>query len=136
MQKGVLMPPSRLLFALLILGITSAVTAADDLTQRVFFENGATATLTGSVTGYRSMRYLFTGRAGQALSVSFTPSKKTLYYNVVQGTRMLRDGSSADPEDWTAQLTADGEYVIDVYFKSADARRNATATFILTLSLR
>jgi hypothetical protein len=49
---------------------------------------------------------------------------------------MLRDGSSEDAQDWSATLTVDGDYVIDVYFKSSDARRNAQATFILAISLK
>jgi membrane-bound inhibitor of C-type lysozyme len=130
------MSPSRLLCALLMTGVASAVPAADDLTQRIRFENGAgAATVNGTVTGYRSMRYIFAGRAGQALFISFTASKKTLYYNVLQGTHALRDGSSEDSPDWTASVTADGEYVIDVYLKSSDAKRNTQATFILTISL-
>jgi membrane-bound inhibitor of C-type lysozyme len=130
---------SRLAVALLILGIASvvpAVIAAEDPTQRVQFDPATnSAVLKGSVAGYRSLRYLFFARAGQVLSTTYTATKKTLYYNVLQGTRMLRDGSSEDEPDWVTTVTADGDYVIDVYFKSADARRNAEATFALTLTL-
>ena len=127
---------SRLALALLTLGFVSAAIAADNPTQRVLFAPGTTsATMTGNVSGYRSLRYVVAARAGQVLSTSFTPAKKTLYYNVLQGTRMLRDGSDEDNQDWTATLAADGDYVIDVYFKSADARRNAESSFILAISL-
>ena len=127
---------SRLPLALLTLGIAFAAISADDPTQRVYLEPGwNVAALTGTVTGYRSLRYLVAARAGQVLSTSFTPSKKTLYYNVLQGTRMLRDGSSADSQDWSATVAADGDYVIDVYLKSADARRNVEATFTLSIKM-
>jgi membrane-bound inhibitor of C-type lysozyme len=119
-----------------MLGVVSAVTAADDPTQRISFGSGTnSATVTGAVIGYRSLRYLLAGRAGQVLSISFTPSKKTLYYSVLQGTHTLRDGSSEDSTDWSANLTATGDYVIDVFLKSADARRNAEVTFTLTVAL-
>jgi len=126
----------RLAFALLTLGTVSAVVAADDPTQRVIFEAGKnSATLTGTVTGYRSLRYIVVGQAGQVLSTSFTPSKKSLYYNVMQGTHMLRDGTSEDAQDWAGILAADGNYVIDVYLKSSDARKNVEATFTLAITL-
>jgi membrane-bound inhibitor of C-type lysozyme len=122
--------------SVLMLGFASAVTAADNPTQRIAFEAGAnSATVTGTVTGYRSLRYLLSGRAGQLLSISFTPSKKTLYYSVLQGTRTLRDGASEDAADWSATLTASGDYVIDVFLKSSDAKRNAEATFTLAVAL-
>ena len=128
---------SRLALAVLTLCIAAAAATADDPTQRLQFEAGKNSTtITGTVTGYRSLRYIFAARAGQVLSTSFTPSKKTLYYNVLQGTRTLRDGSSEDAQDWTATVAADGDYVIDVYLKSSDARKNAQATFILAISLK
>jgi hypothetical protein len=121
---------------LLTLGAASAVVSADNPTQRVILEPGKNSTvLTGTVTGYRSLRYYITGQAGQVLSISFTPSKKTLYYNVQQGSRLLRDGSSEDAADWAAILSADGDYAIDVYLKSSDARRNVEATFTLAITL-
>ena len=127
---------SRLSVALLALGIASAVSAADDPTQRVQFEPGATSVdLTGTVTGYRSLRYLLAVRAGQILAISFTPSKKTLYFNVLQGTHSLHDGSSDDTHAWATKVDADGDFVIDVYFKSSDARKNAQATFDLTITV-
>lgn len=122
--------------SLLMLGLVSAVTAADDPTQRISFASGTnSATVTGAVAGYRSLRYLLSGRAGQVLAISFAASKKTLYYNVLQGTHLLRDGSSEDSPDWTANLTTGGDYVIDVYLKSSEARRNAEVTFTLTVAL-
>lgn len=125
----------RQAFALLILGIASAATAADDPTQRVVLDPGTNSTtITGTVEGYRSLRYLVGARAGQVLSTSFTPSKKTLYYNVVQGTRTLHDGSSDENPDWSIVPSVDRDYVIDVYFKSSDARKGAQATFILTIA--
>jgi membrane-bound inhibitor of C-type lysozyme len=121
---------------LLMLGFVSAAVAADDPTQRISFKSGAnSATVTGAVTGYRSLRYMLAGHAGQVLSISYEASKKTLYYNVLQGTRMLRDGSSEDTPEWTANLTAGGDYVIDVYLKNSDAKKNVEATFTLTVTL-
>jgi hypothetical protein len=126
----------RLALALLTLSSVSAVVAAEDPTQRVIFESGKnSAALAGTVTGYRSLRYLIAGHAGQVLSTSFAPSKKSLYYNVLQGSHMLRDGSSEDSGEWSATLAADGDYVIDVYLKSSDARKNVEATFTLAVTI-
>jgi membrane-bound inhibitor of C-type lysozyme len=127
---------SRLLLALFSLGFAGALSAADDPTQRLQLDPATNSvSVSGSVAGYRSLRYILPARAGQVLSTSFTSTKKTLYYNVLQGTRMLRDGSSEESRDWTTTLTTDGDYVIDVYFKSSDAKKNAQATFVLAISL-
>jgi hypothetical protein len=126
----------RLLLATLTLGIAFAAMAADDPTQRIRFDPGATsATVSGEVVGYRSLRYLLAGRAGQVLAISFAPSKQSLFYDVSKGAQRLRNGSSEKAPQWTANLAADGEYIIDVYLKSGDAKKNAQATFTLTVTL-
>jgi len=90
----------------------------------------------GGVTGYRSLRYLMYAEAGQVLSVTFTSTKKTLRYDVTQAGKRLRDGSDGGFEDWTTTVPANGDCIFDVYFKSSDAKKNADATFTLTVSLR
>jgi hypothetical protein len=120
-----------------MLGISSTVVSADDPTQRIVFAPGAkTATMKSTVTGYRSLRYLLDARAGQVLSITFTSTKKTLYYSVQQGSHQLRKSSDGDFNDWSATVPADGDCVIDVFFKSSDAKKNAEANFALTVSLK
>ena len=127
----------RLALLVLVLGISSTVVSADDPTQRIVFAPGQkTITMKGEVIGYRSLRYLLDARAGQVLSITFTSTKKTLYYDVVQAGHRLRDGSDGSFEDWSASLPADGDCSIDIYFKSSDAKKNAEATFALTVTLR
>lgn len=127
--------PSRLAVAILTLVIASAATAADDPTQRIPLDPATnSASITGTVAGYRSLRYIVAARGGQVLSTSFTPSKKTLYYNVLQGTRMMHDGSSDENPDWSTVAATDKDYVIDVYLKSSDAKKNVEASFILTIA--
>jgi hypothetical protein len=126
----------RIALMALMLGISSAVVSADDPTQRIVFAPGQTAiTMKGGVTGYRSLRYLMYAQAGQVLSITFTSTKKTLRYDVTQGNQRLRDGSDGSFDDWSALVPEDGDCVIDVYFKSSDAKKNAEATFALTVSL-
>jgi len=126
----------RLALLVLMLGISSAVVSADDPTQRIVFAPGQkTITMKGEVTGYRSLRYLMYAEFGQVLTVTFTSTKKTLRYDVTQGGKRLRDGSDGGFEDWTITVPANGDCAIDVYFKSSDAKKNADATFALTVSL-
>src|SRR5689334_9216003 len=127
----------RLVLLVLMLGISSAVVSADDPTQRIVFAPGQkTITMKSQVIGYRSLRYLLAAEAGQVLSITFTSTKKTLYYDVVQGGHRLRDGSDGSFDDWSATVPADGDCAIDVYFKSSDAKKNADATFALTVTLK
>jgi hypothetical protein len=125
-------------FALLVLmlGFSSAVVSADDPTQRIVFAPGAkTITMKGTVTGYRSLRYLLAARAGQVISITFTSTKKSLYYSVMQGSHALRESSDGDFDDWSTTVPADGDCTIDVFLKSGDAKKNVEATFALTVSL-
>jgi len=127
----------RIALAVLLIGISSAVVSADDPTQRIAFAPGAkTITVKGTVTGYRSLRYLLDARAGQVLAITFTSTKKTLYYDVTQGSHRLRDGTDGSFDDWTAPVPGDGDCAIDVYFKSSDAKKNAEANFALTVTLK
>jgi len=127
----------RLVLLALMLGISSAVVSADDPTQRIVFAPGQkTITMKGEVVGYRSMRYLLDCRTGDVLSIAFTSTKKSLRYDVVQAGHRLRDGSDGSFEDWSIALPADGDCAIDVYFKSSDAKKNADATFALTITLK
>jgi hypothetical protein len=126
----------RLALAVLFLGISSTVVSADDPTQRIVFAPGQkTITMKGEVIGYRSLRYLMYAEFGQVLTVTFTSTRKTLRYDVTQAGKRLRDGSDGGFEDWTITVPANGDCVIDVYFKSSDAKKNADATFALTVSL-
>lgn len=126
----------RLAFAVLILGISSTVVSADDPTQRIVFApDQKSIVMKGGVTGYRSLRYLMYAQTGQVLTIAFTSTKKTLRYDVTQAGKRLRDGSDGGFEDWTITVPADGDCAIDVYFKSSDAKKNADATFTLTISL-
>jgi len=90
----------------------------------------------GEVIGYRSLRYLMYAEAGQNLSITFTSTKKTLRYDVTQAGKRLRDGSDGGFDDWTITVPANGDCALDVYFKSSDAKKNAEATFALTISLK
>jgi len=125
------------LLAVLLLGISSTVVSADDPTQRIVFAPGQkTITMKGEVIGYRSLRYLMYAEAGQNLSITFTSTKKTLRYDVTQAGKRLRDGSDGGFDDWTITVPANGDCALDVYFKSSDAKKNAEATFALTISLK
>ena len=127
----------RLALLVLFLGISSTVVSADDPTQRIVFAPGQkTITLKGGVTGYRSLRYLMYAQPGQVVSITFTSTKKTLRYDVTQGGHRLRDGSDGSFDDWSATIPAEGDCAIDVYFKSSDAKKNAEASFALTVTLK
>ena len=127
----------RLALAVLFLGISSTVVSADDPTQRIVFAPGQkTITMKGGVTGYRSLRYLMYAQPGQVVSITFTSTKKTLRYDVTQGGHRLRDGSDGSFDDWSATVPAEGDCAIDVYFKSSDAKKNAEASFALTVTLK
>jgi len=136
MDRSVSPGPFLTFLASIQLALFAASGLAQEQQERVRFAPGATsATVSGSVTGYNSKRYVVGAKAGQVLNIDFRPSKSVLYYNVLKDGELLRNSSVEGNDKWSKTLSTDGDYVIDVYLMSAEARYGTKATFKLIASI-
>lgn len=111
---------------------------AADRTVAVKFKPGAVgATQTGSIKGYDTVTYVAGARAGQVMQVLFSGKGSiACYFNVVgpDGGEALFDGASKGNE-FGANLTASGDYRIQVYQMRVEARRGKTCAYKLSIEI-
>jgi hypothetical protein len=133
---------SRLLFLFaFVVGLTgSGLALAESAieTRAVKFAKGATsATIKGSIKGYKIIDYKLGARAGQTMSVTLKASNAAMYFNVLppgsKDVAVFVGSTSGD--EWTGKLEADGEYTVRVYLMRSAARRNEVSSYTLTVGI-
>jgi hypothetical protein len=105
--------------------------------ERVSFEAGRTeVTLAGKIKGDEIVDYLLQAAADQQLSIAFTTSNASGYFNLLPGDdpSAIHIGSR-DGNRYAGILPAAGEYRIRVYLMRNAARRDETAEYSLTVDL-
>ena len=108
-----------------------------DRAEVVKFPAGAhSATLKSSVKGYDGVSYTLGANAGQAMSVLFTPSNASCYFNVTApgAESALFDGSSTGNE-FSGNLATSGDYIVNVYLMRNAARRSETCRYSITFEI-
>jgi hypothetical protein len=132
----------RLLLLSSLLALTPALaTAADKVTTTpVHFTKGASsATLRGTLSGYDTVRYTVSARAGQTMTVTVGGSANA-NFNVFAPGVVPGEGEALGSNDemrrWSGTLPASGTYVVQVYQMRAQARRGEKAPHTLTVAIR
>ncbi len=129
----------RLFMAVVMLAAGASAFAADAIESRSlqFAKGASSATVKGSLKGYKTIDYKLRAKAGQTMRVTLKTSNLSNYFNV------LPPGSkdvgifvgSTGGDEWSGPLPADGEYAIRVYLMRNAARRNETANYTLTVGI-
>ncbi|MDS4014230.1 MAG: hypothetical protein RKP46_07705 [Candidatus Accumulibacter sp.] len=127
-----------LIASALALASLAAPASADIRTQPVQFKAGTTsATIKGKLKGDQTVDYTLRARAGQTMSVSFSPSNDAAYFNVLPpgstGEAIFIGSTSGN--EWTGTLSADGEYKLRTYLMRSAARRNESVSYTLTVAI-
>jgi hypothetical protein len=113
--------------------------AADAVESRPvrFEKGGSSATIKGSLKGYKVIDYKLVAKAGQTMRVTLKTSNLSNYFNVLPpGSKDVAIFvGSTNGNEWTGSLSDDGEYSIRVYLMRSAARRSETANYTLTISV-
>jgi hypothetical protein len=98
-----------------------------------FAKGKSSAAITDSIKGDNSIAYMLNARAGQVMSILFSPGNSSCYMNVSEpgADSAVHIGSSAGNE-YAANLAASGDYKIQLYLMRNAARRNETCKFSIT----
>lgn len=128
-----------LLTALAATGLLLAMPAmAQQKTNVVFAKGASSATMKGSIKGAQDRSYIVSARAGQIMTIDFKPTNASAYFNIMapgsNGEAMFI-GSSAGNR-FSGPLTVSGPHTILVYLMRNAARRNETANYTLTVSVK
>jgi hypothetical protein len=116
----------------------SLLFAADPVREeRVQFAKGASsATKSGVIKGYASVKYKLAASAGQQMEVTLKPSNRSNYFNIMapgaDSALFLGDTSG---NHFSGKLEKSGDYVIDVYLMRNAARRNETSRYTITFKV-
>jgi hypothetical protein len=129
----------RLLLACVLAAAGSSSIAADAIESKPlqFAKGASSATVKGSITGYQAVDYKLRAHAGQSMSVTLVTSNGANYFNVLPpgSTDVAIFIGSSSGNQWTGQLTADGEYTIRIYLMRSAARRNEVANYTLSVGI-
>jgi hypothetical protein len=130
-------PNAAVSFVVCMLLAASFPVEAGETQKTVRFAKGkSSATMTDSIKGDTSIAYMLNARAGQVMSVLFSPGNTSCYMNVSEpgADSAVHIGSSAGNE-YAANLAASGDYRIQVYLMRNAARRNETCKFSITFEV-
>lgn len=130
--------PLPVLATLVALALASAdASGAGPESKRVKFAKGAaSSTVTGAISGDRTVDYKVRAKAGQMMSVSLDTSNPSLQFNVLppKSDTALFVGSSSGSK-WSGALPASGDTTIRVYLMRNAARRGEAGQYKLTIGL-
>lgn len=120
-----------------LLPVTVACAQDGVRTETVHFPPGASSTsITETIKGYGSIKYVVGAKAGQDLAVTLDTGNASNYFNVTApGADAAMFVGAESGGAFRTKLASDGDYVIDVYLMRNAARRNEVATFKLDIAV-
>jgi len=122
-----------------VLLVPCSLSVADEIeVKRVHFAAGASsATLKGSLAGYKTIDYRLGAKAGQTMTVTLKSNNTANYFNLIapgETDAAFFIGSSSG-NHFQGSLPADGDYTVRVYLMRSAARRNEKANYTLTVGI-
>ena len=121
----------------LVVALLASPVMSADRNETIRFKNGSTSeTLKSQIRKYDKVRYAVNAESGQTLTIMFTGSNASCYFNILspQAEDLLHDGSSAGAY-YSNRLNASGTYTIIVYLMRNAARRNETCAYEITFDV-
>jgi hypothetical protein len=123
-----------LLTAILLSMLT--VSAVAQTKVRVKFAKGArSATLKGTVKGYKYIDYLVRGKGGQSWSVNLQSTHRGCGFVVFYANMENVEGATGTTE-FSGHFDADDEYIVRVLLPRSAARRKEAASFSLKIEIK
>jgi hypothetical protein len=125
--------------AILSLGLVLAVipAAAADRTVVVKFKPGTSfATRNGSINGYDGVNYILDARAGQVISVLFSPNRASCSFNFYRpGAASAVHRGEIDGNEYASTLRRSGKNRVQVFQNRNAARRGVTCRYSITFEI-
>lgn len=102
--------------------------------QVQFAKGKSAATVSGQVKGYETVDYILNARAGQKMTVNVS-SNSTFLTPVIIGPQDKPVCPEPCEIPWNGTLPVNGNYHIRVGLVRAEARRNGTANYTVTVGI-
>lgn len=129
----------RFLF-LILLALSSYAIAQEARDERIQFSPGkSAATVTSSITGYESVNYRLSAKAGQKMLVELDTDHGATYFNIFApgkgpGEAAMYIGSTSGSR-FSGELPTSGTYTIQVYMMRSAARRDEKSDYKLRVEI-
>jgi hypothetical protein len=126
----------RVLCLALLAALAAPLQAADVIRQQplAFDAVASRAVATGRIVGRDSIDFLLEGKAGQEVVATLEADSTMAYFNVLPpGSDEAIFIGSVEGGRFSAALAQDGTYRLRVYLIAAEARRDGSARFTLTV---
>jgi CRISPR/Cas system-associated protein Csm6 len=121
----------------LFLALTTNSANADDVRVVVKFKPGSTfATRQGSISGYDGVNYILDARAGQVISVLFSPNRASCAFNFYRpGAASAVHRGEIDGNEYADTLRRSGKNRVQVFQNRNAARRGVTCNYSITFEI-
>ncbi|MFA9441360.1 hypothetical protein ACDA63_17165 [Uliginosibacterium sp. sgz301328] len=90
----------------------------------------------GEIAGYEAVDYRVTAHAGQTMTVTFKPTSRFAFFNVLPpDSDVALFVGATEGSRYQSVLPHDGEYVLRVYLTRNAARRHEMARYAMAVSV-
>lgn len=122
---------------LLGIGVPASVPVAQDKTVVVKFKAGLTyATRKGTIGGYDGVNYILDARAGQVISVLFSPNRASCSFNFYEaGAATALHRGEIDGNEYADKLRRSGKNRVQVFQNRNAARRGVKCSYSITFEI-
>jgi hypothetical protein len=119
------------------LALSAGNARAADKTVVIKFKPGSSfTTRTGRINGYDGTNYILDARAGQVISVLFSPNKAACAFNFfTAGAASAAHRGEVDGNEYAATLQRSGKNRIQVFQNRNAARRGVTCNYSVTFEI-
>ncbi|MBY8824994.1 hypothetical protein [Sphingomonas colocasiae] len=126
------------LAAILLLAAAPSIAQAPIRSERVQFARGASAkAIKAAIKGDQIVDYMVGVRAGQTMTVSLKTGNASNYFNITApGAEAALFIGSTSGNSHSFRVPSSGDYAVRVYLMRNAARRNETAGYTLTISVK
>jgi hypothetical protein len=129
--------PTTLAGAAIAAFAMAGAASAADRTEAVHFKSGtSSATIAGKIKGYDGVNYILGAKAGQVISVLFSPDNSSCYFNFfAPGSDEAIHIGSTSGNEFSGTLSKSGDQRAQVYLMRSAARRNEVCKYSITFEI-
>lgn len=123
-----------ILFAILLLGSFAVSVSAQSKVQVRFAKGASSATIKGTVSGYKYIDYIVRAKSGQTMSVNLTSANAACNFAIFYSDmKEIEDANGV--QESTRNVDVDDDYIVRVLLPRSAARRKESATFSLKIAI-
>ncbi|MBX7172809.1 MAG: hypothetical protein K1X72_17700 [Pyrinomonadaceae bacterium] len=123
-----------ILFAILLVGLFAVSVSAQSKVHVRFAKGTSSATVKGTVTGYKYIDYIVRAKSGQTMTVNLTSANTACNFAIFYSDmKEIEDANGV--QESTRNVDVDDDYIVRVLLPRSAARRKESANFSLKIAI-